>query len=119
MRPPRCWSRPERRSSAPPRRCAHCPRGDGRRSPNGLKAAEDLIRRERARDPRRRAIAIVLTDGRVADRDGTVRAAAASLGRAADAVQVIDTEDGPVRVGLTGELAAAARAELHTLGRVA
>jgi magnesium chelatase subunit D len=89
----------------------------GGRTPlaGGLRAAEDLIRRERARDPRRRAIAIVLTDGRVSDPDGAVRAAAASLGRTADAVQVIDTEDGPVRVGLAGELAIAARGELHTL----
>jgi magnesium chelatase subunit D len=89
----------------------------GGRTPlaGGLRAAEDLIRRERARDPRRRAIAIVLTDGRVADPDGAVRAAAGSLGRTADAVRVIDTEDGPVWVGLAGELAIAARGELHTL----
>ncbi len=89
----------------------------GGRTPlsGGLRAAEQLIRRERARDPRRRAIAIVLTDGRVSDPDGAVRAAAVSLGRTADAVQVIDTEEGPVRVGLARELALAAGGELHTL----
>lgn len=81
----------------------------------GLRTAESLIRRERSRDPKRRSVAIVLTDGRVDDRDGAIRDAAASLGRTADAVQVIDTEDGPVRVGLAGELALAARGELHTL----
>ena len=81
----------------------------------GLRTAESLIRRERSRDPNRRSVAIVLTDGRVDDRDGAIRDAAASLGRTADAVQVIDTEDGPVRVGLAGELALAARGELHTL----
>jgi magnesium chelatase subunit D len=81
----------------------------------GLRTAEALIRRERSRDPRRRSVAIVLTDGRVGDPDGAVRKAAASLGRIADAVQVIDTEDGPVRVGLAGELALAARGELHGL----
>jgi magnesium chelatase subunit D len=74
-----------------------------------------LIRRERSRDPRRRSVAIVLTDGRVSDPDGAVRSAAASLGQTADAVQVIDTEDGAVRVGLAGELAQAARGELHAL----
>ena len=81
----------------------------------GLRTAEALIRRERSRDPKRRSVAIVLTDGRVGDPDGAIRDAAASLGHTADAVQVIDTEDGPVRVGLAGELALAARAELHTL----
>ena len=89
----------------------------GGRTPlaEGLRAAEAMIRRERSRDPRRRAMAIVLTDGRVSDPGRAVRTAAASLGRTADAVQVIDTEDGPVRVGLTGELAQAAGAGLHTL----
>lgn len=57
----------------------------------------------------------MLTDGRVADPDGAVRTAAASIGRAADAVRVIDTEDGPVRLGLAGDLAKAAHRELHAL----
>ena len=93
----------------------------GGRTPlaSGLVAAERLIRRERSRDPGRRSIAIVLTDGRVADRHGAVRHAAASLGRAADTVKVVDTEEGPVRLGLAGEVAVAAQGELHTLGRVA
>lgn len=88
----------------------------GGRTPlaRGLHAAAAMIRRERSRN-RRRAIAIVLTDGRVADPDGAVRAAAAALGRIADAVQVIETEDGPVRVGLAGAIAAASGGELHTL----
>jgi Mg-chelatase subunit ChlD len=57
----------------------------------------------------------VLTDGRVSDPDGRVRSAAAALGRAADAVRVIDTEDGPVRVGLAGALAEAAHGDLYPL----
>jgi magnesium chelatase subunit D len=81
----------------------------------GLDAAERLLRRERVKDPRRRAVAIVLTDGRVADRDGEARAAAARLGRAAAAVHVVDTEDGPVRLGLAAELASAAGGQLHPL----
>jgi magnesium chelatase subunit D len=81
----------------------------------GLVAAARLIRREALREPDRRAIAIVLTDGRVADRDGAVARAAAGLGRAAAAVHVVDTEDGPVRLGLATAVAAAAGGELHRL----
>jgi magnesium chelatase subunit D len=83
--------------------------------PAGLDAAERLLRREAVRDPRRRAIAIVLTDGRVADPAGEARAAAARLGRAAAAVHVVDTEDGPVRLGLAAALASAAGGQLHPL----
>ncbi len=81
----------------------------------GLRTAEDLIRREAARDPLRRSIAILLTDGRVADPDGAIARAAASLGRAADSVEVLDTEDGPVRVGLAATLANAAGGRVHQL----
>src|SRR5262249_46970899 len=78
-------------------------------------AAERLLRRERVKAPRRRAVGIVLTDGRVADRDGQATAAAARLGRAAAAVHVVDTEDGPVRLGLAAALASAAGGRLHPL----
>jgi magnesium chelatase subunit D len=81
----------------------------------GLDAAERLLRREQVRDPRRRAIAIVLTDGRVADPAGEARAAAARLGRAAAAVHVVDTEDGPVRLGFAAAVASAAGGRLHSL----
>lgn len=81
----------------------------------GLDAAERLIRREALREPGRRAIAVVLTDGRVADRAGAIPLAAARLGRAADAVHVVDTEDGPVRLGLATTLAAAAGGQVHRL----
>lgn len=81
----------------------------------GLDAAASLLRREAMREADRRAIAVVLTDGRVADQAGEARGAAARLGRAADAVHVVDTEDGPVRLGLAGALAAAAGGHVHTL----
>jgi magnesium chelatase subunit D len=81
----------------------------------GLTAAESLIRGERLREPDRRALAIVITDGRVADPDGSARAAAAGLGAAAAALHVIDTEDGPVRLGLAAELAAAGGGHVHPL----
>ena len=81
----------------------------------GLRAAESLIRGEALREPDRRALAIVITDGRVADRDGTARAAAARLGAAAAALHVIDTEEGPVRLGLAAALAAAGGGHVHPL----
>jgi magnesium chelatase subunit D len=81
----------------------------------GLDAAASLLRREGMREADRRAIAVVLTDGRVADQAGEAREAAARLGRAADAVHVVDTEDGPVRLGLAGALAVAAGGHVHTL----
>jgi magnesium chelatase subunit D len=81
----------------------------------GLDAAERLIRREALREPDRRAIAVVLTDGRVADPFGEIPRAAARLGRAAAAVHVVDTEDGPVRLGLATALARAAGGEVHRL----
>lgn len=81
----------------------------------GLEAAERLIANEALREPGRRAIAVVLTDGRVHDPAGEIPAAAARLGRTASAVHVIDIEDGAVRLGLAGALAAAAGARLHRL----
>ncbi len=85
----------------------------------GLEAAVLLLRREAMREPDRRAVAVVLTDGRVADPAGEVGAAAARLGRAAAAVHVIDTEDGPVRVGVAAALAESAGGALHALRRAA
>jgi magnesium chelatase subunit D len=81
----------------------------------GLSLAEVVIRRERHRDRSRRAVVVVLTDGRVSDPDGAARRRAASLGRTADAVHVVDTEEGRVRLGLAAALAAAAGARLHSL----
>ena len=81
----------------------------------GLDAAERLVRREASRARGRRTIAIVLTDGRVTEPREAVSSAAARLGRAADAVHVIDTEDGPVRIGFAGAIAAAAGGRVHAL----
>ena len=81
----------------------------------GLDAAERLIANEALREPGRRAIAVVLTDGRVHDPASEIPLAAARLGRTASAVHVIDIEDGPVRLGLAGTVASAAGAQLHRL----
>ncbi len=77
----------------------------------GLDAATELIRRDRARDARGQAIAVVLTDGRAPES----AAAAARLGRTADAVHVVDTEEGAVRLGLARTLALAAGASVIQL----
>jgi magnesium chelatase subunit D len=81
----------------------------------GLDAAASLIANEALREPGRRAIAVVLTDGRAQDPAQEIPRAAARLGRTADAVHVIDIEDGPVRLGLAATVAAAAGAHLHRL----
>ena len=81
----------------------------------GLHAAEQLIRTEALREPGRRAIAVVLTDGRVHDPAGEIPRAASRLGRTASAVHVVDIEDGPIRLGLAGTVAIAARGQLHRL----
>jgi magnesium chelatase subunit D len=74
-----------------------------------------VIRREALRERGRRSIAIVLTDARVRDPDGAVPRAARALGAAASTVHVVDTEDGPVRLGLASVLAAAAGGRVHQL----
>jgi magnesium chelatase subunit D len=81
----------------------------------GLELATEQLRRETLRERQRRAIAIVLTDGRVADPEGGALRAAARLGKAADAVHVVDTEEGTVRIGLAGALANAAGGQIHRL----
>ncbi len=81
----------------------------------GLDVAGELIRRERRRDRGGRARAVVLTDGRAPAAAG----AAARLGRCADAVYVVDTEQGAVRLGLARALAEAAGGSLVSLGSAA
>ena len=96
----------------------------GGRTPlaDGLLRARRLLAAERLRDPRRRPLLVVLTDGRatVAARPGNdpVRDAcrAAEL-LAADGIAtvVVDCEAGHVRLGLAAGLAAAAGASLVAL----
>jgi magnesium chelatase subunit D len=81
----------------------------------GLDAAARLIANEALREPGRRAIAVVLTDGRAQDPQHEIPRAAARLGCTANAVHVIDIEDGPVRLGLARAMAAAAGASVHRL----
>jgi magnesium chelatase subunit D len=86
----------------------------------GLDAVGDLIRRERWRDPDRRPLLVVVTDGRATggpDPFGAAQHAARRL--AGGAGIVVDAEDGPVRLGLAGRIAADLGAELVTVSGLA
>ncbi|MGW0420850.1 putative cobaltochelatase [Streptomyces sp. NPDC003015] len=74
----------------------------------GLLRAHEVLRVERLRDPARRALVVVVTDGRATGGPEPV----ALAGRAARlfaaegvASVVVDCESGPVRLGLAGQLA--------------
>ena len=82
----------------------------GGRTPlaTGLLRARELLRVERMRDPARRPLLVVVTDGRATGEPRAVeRAHAAAAGLAADgaAAMVVDCESGPVRLGLATALA--------------
>ncbi|TDD63575.1 VWA domain-containing protein, partial [Actinomadura darangshiensis] len=78
----------------------------------GLVRAAEVLRNERLRDPARRPLLVVVTDGR-ATAGGDVDRAAGLL--AGTAGIVVDCEDGPVRLGLAGRLAARLGARLVPL----
>ncbi|MFF4228524.1 putative cobaltochelatase [Streptomyces sp. NPDC001820] len=74
----------------------------------GLLRAHDVLRVERLRDPSRRPLLIVVTDGRATGGvDPVALAARAARLHAAEgtAAIVVDCESGPVRLGLAGTLA--------------
>ncbi|MFC9490057.1 magnesium chelatase, partial [Streptomyces hydrogenans] len=75
----------------------------------GLLKARDVLRVERLRDPSRRPLLVVVTDGRATGGgpDPVGLAARAARLHAADgtASVVVDCEAGPVRLGLAGGLA--------------
>ncbi|GAA2807723.1 putative cobaltochelatase [Streptomyces showdoensis] len=75
----------------------------------GLLKAHDVLRVERLRDPSRRPLLVVVTDGRATGGgpDPLALAARAARLHAADgtASVVVDCETGPVRLGLAGNLA--------------
>ncbi|WP_411069926.1 putative cobaltochelatase [Streptomyces sp. cmx-4-25] len=77
----------------------------------GLLKAHDVLRIERLRDPSRRPLLVVVTDGRAtggrAAGDPVALAARAARLHAAEgtASVVVDCETGPVRLGLAGQLA--------------
>jgi magnesium chelatase subunit D len=77
----------------------------------GLHRAAEVLRVERLRDPARRALLVVVTDGRATYGPDPLAAAALLRGGAAVAGPVagivVDCESGPVRLGLAGRLGAA------------
>jgi magnesium chelatase subunit D len=88
----------------------------GGRTPlaEGLLEAARVLDVERVRDPRRRALLVVLTDGRATAGPDAVqrsRRAAELLARTEVAALVIDCESGPFRLGLASMLAEHLRAE--------
>jgi magnesium chelatase subunit D len=80
----------------------------------GLLRAGELLRTERIRDPRRRALLVLVTDGRATggpDPVDSAHRAAGLLAAAGVHSVVVDCESGPVRLGLAAALA-------HSLGGV-
>lgn len=79
----------------------------------GLLKAREVVHRERVRDPRRRPILVLLTDGRATGGiDPVPRARVAANLLAAEAITsiVVDCERGMVRLGLAADLARTLRA---------
>ncbi len=79
----------------------------------GLLKAREVVHRERVRDPRRRPMLVLLTDGRATGGiDPVPRARAAANLLAAEAITsiVVDCERGMVRLGLAADLARTLRA---------
>jgi magnesium chelatase subunit D len=76
----------------------------------GLLRAHETLRVERIRDPQRRPLLVVVTDGRATGMRGgdhlaQAYAAAGLLAAEGTASVVVDCESGPVRLGLAGRLA--------------
>jgi magnesium chelatase subunit D len=70
----------------------------------GLLLAHQTLGRERMRDPRRRPLLVVVTDGRHTSGEHPARVAAALAGQGVASV-VVDCESGPVRLGMALSLA--------------
>ncbi|MFF3448948.1 putative cobaltochelatase [Streptomyces sp. NPDC002667] len=87
----------------------------------GLLRAHEVLRVERLRDPARRALVVVVTDGRATGGPEPVALAArAARLFAAEGIAsvVVDCESGPVRLGLAGQLAGELGGTAVTLGEL-
>jgi magnesium chelatase subunit D len=90
----------------------------------GLLRAHETLRVERVRDPQRRPLLVVVTDGRATgarggDHLGEARRAATLLAAQGTAAVVVDCESGPVRLGLAGALGTALGARTLRLEELA
>ncbi len=95
----------------------------GGRTPlaEGLLKAAETLRLEHVRDPRRRPLLVVVTDGRATHGDDPLTRAHEMAGHLADtgvAAVVIDCETGRFRMGLAHRLAEHLKAEYVPLGDV-
>ncbi|GAA1710225.1 putative cobaltochelatase [Dietzia cercidiphylli] len=102
-------------------RLAELPAGGRTPLAEGLLTAAELLRVERVRDPQRRPLVVVVTDGRAThgpDALARSRAAAAGLASLGVASVVVDCESGRFRMGLASELATHLGAEHIPLGEV-
>ena len=109
---------PTRSAQLAARRLRDLPVGGRTPLAAGLEAVRQLIRREGWRDPARRPILVLVTDGRATgDGDALAQAnhAAATLAATRTTSIVVDAEEGPVRLGLAGEIARHLAAELVTI----
>jgi magnesium chelatase subunit D len=103
------------------RRLADLPAGGRTPLAEGLERCAEVLRRERLRDPSRRPLLVVVTDGRATSgTDALGRAHRAATHLAAGGVQsiVVDCETGRFRLGLAGQLAQHLGAEHVPLGEV-
>jgi magnesium chelatase subunit D len=90
------------------RRLADLPAGGRTPLAEGLMKAAELVRRERLRDPSRRPLLVVVTDGRATagpDAIGRSRQAAEHLANEGIGCIVVDCESGRMRMGLAAILA--------------
>ncbi|MGX1811394.1 magnesium chelatase subunit D family protein [Nocardia sp. NPDC055321] len=87
----------------------------------GLLKAREVIAREQVRDPHRRPMLVLLTDGRATGGTDPVpraRTAARLLAARAVTAMVVDCERGMIRLGLARDLAADLRAGYLALGEL-
>jgi magnesium chelatase subunit D len=104
------------------RRLRELPSGGRTPLAEGLLCAADTLRRERIRDPRRRPLLVLVTDGRATHGPDAVTRARQVAGRLrADGIAsvVIDCETGKLRLGLAAALSDHLGAQYVPVGEVA
>ncbi|HSU34468.1 MAG TPA: putative cobaltochelatase [Propionibacteriaceae bacterium] len=104
------------------RRLRELPSGGRTPLAEGLLCAAETLRRERIRDPRRRPLLVVVTDGRAThgpDAVGRSRQAADQLRQTGVASVVIDCETGRFSLGLAAALSVHLDAQHVPMGEVA